>query len=218
MRGSRVLTADHRAVLAVDEGLRYGPLKAGYHGGASAAEVVVPVAVLVPGENRNPLGLPLLPPQMPTWWLTRDASEGTSEPELAQRSTLPRTPVSPTGPTLFGLEELETSSRPESAAPLGRSVVQSAVYRSQRKVTGRLIVTDDQVAALITAVAAARDHRLPMALAARGLGVSEVRLRGALAQVQQLLNVEGYGVLQTDPRTRTVILDEGLLREQFRVS
>ena len=36
-------------MLAVDETLRYGPLKAGYHGGAAPAEAVVPVVVLVPG-------------------------------------------------------------------------------------------------------------------------------------------------------------------------
>ena len=47
--GPRVLLHDGRAVLAVDEHLRYGPLKAGYHGGGAPAEAVVPVAVLVPG-------------------------------------------------------------------------------------------------------------------------------------------------------------------------
>ena len=36
-------------MLAVDETLRYGPLKAGYHGGAAPAEAVVPVVVLAPG-------------------------------------------------------------------------------------------------------------------------------------------------------------------------
>ena len=43
--GWRVLRHEGRAVLAVDEHLRYGPLKAGYHGGAAPAEAVVPVAV-----------------------------------------------------------------------------------------------------------------------------------------------------------------------------
>ena len=47
--GRRVLRPEGRAVLAVDETLRYGPLKAGYHGGAAPAEAVVPVVVLTPG-------------------------------------------------------------------------------------------------------------------------------------------------------------------------
>ena len=49
--GRRVLRHDGRAVLAVDEHLRYGPLKAGYHGGAAPAEAVVPVIVLVPARG-----------------------------------------------------------------------------------------------------------------------------------------------------------------------
>ena len=47
--------------------------------------------------------------------------------------------------------------------------------------------------------------------------MSEVRVRGALAQVQQLLNVEGYAVLALDVDGQTVLLDVRLLREQFEV-
>ena len=67
--GRRVLLHDGRAVLAVDEHLRYGPLKAGYHGGAAPAEAVVPVAVLVPGAVPEDVGLHLAPPQEPAWWI-----------------------------------------------------------------------------------------------------------------------------------------------------
>ena len=56
-------------MLAVDEHLRYGPLKAGYHGGASPAEAVVPVAVLVPGAVPEDVSLHLAPPQEPAWWI-----------------------------------------------------------------------------------------------------------------------------------------------------
>ena len=57
-----------RAVLAVDERVRFGPLKAGYHGGATPAEAVVPVAVLVAGGVPEGTGLHLAPPQEPSWW------------------------------------------------------------------------------------------------------------------------------------------------------
>ena len=67
--GRRVLLHDGTAVLAVDENLRYGPMKAGYHGGASPAEVVVPVTVLVPGAVPEDGGLRLAPPQEPSWWI-----------------------------------------------------------------------------------------------------------------------------------------------------
>ena len=67
--GPRVLRHDGRAILAVDEQLRYGPLKAGYHGGAAPAEAVVPVAVLVPGAIPEDVSLHLAPPQEPAWWI-----------------------------------------------------------------------------------------------------------------------------------------------------
>lgn len=212
--GSRVLTPDHHAVLAVDEDLRYGPLKAGYHGGASAAEVVVPIAVLIPDEDSNPLGLALLPPQVPTWWLTPQNVLAEPSSPSAVAPTPKKKPD--LGPTLFD----EVASAVETPSPtqtLGRAVVGSAVYRAQRKVAGRLIVKDDQVAALVDALASTAAGRLPMTIAAQSLSVNETRLRGALAQVQQLLNVEGYAVVGTDPQAATVLLDERLLREQFEV-
>jgi hypothetical protein len=221
--GPRVLTGDHRAVLAVDETLRYGPLKAGYHGGASAAEVVVPVAVLVADEASNEAGLALLPPQTPSWWLT---------PQAVAASVVPVSPVIPkgsatarrgkdaAGSTLFDLAPAafeRTAPEPAVRATLGRAVVTSAVYKGQRKVTGRLIVTDEQVARIVDALAAANSTRLQPTLAAQALGVAQTRLRGALAQVQQLLNVEGYAVLASEPATGVVILDIPVLEQQFEV-
>lgn len=217
--GARVLTPDHRAVLAVDEGLRYGPLKAGYHGGASGAEVVVPVAVLVPGEDSNPLGLTLLPPQMPIWWLTQDVAPAgparATQPTVIRPAERTSRRAEDRGPTLF--DDVTEPSARSARSTLGRSVVTSEVYRAQRTVAGRLIVTDEQIDSLIEALAGAPAARVPMTLAATALSVNEIRLRGALAQVQQLLNVEGYAVIGTDPDTSTVILDERLLREQFGV-
>jgi hypothetical protein len=66
--GERVLLHGGTAVLAVEENLRYGPMKSGYHGGASPAEVVVPVTVLVSGAVPADSGLRLAPPQEPSWW------------------------------------------------------------------------------------------------------------------------------------------------------
>ncbi|MFY1655845.1 BREX-2 system phosphatase PglZ [Micromonospora sp. WMMD1274] len=224
--GPRVLTADHRAVLAVDETLRYGPLKAGYHGGASAAEVVVPVAVLVPDESRNQAGLELLPPQEPTWWwLTSAAVPPTpTVPPAPKAATAKNQGGRQTGPTLFDHAPFEQNlfdQAPEvtkqPTTTLGRSVVTSPVYKAQRKISGRLIVTDDQIAGIIDALAGATANRLAPTPAAQALGVAQTRLRGALTQVQQLLNVEGYAVLAAEPATGTVMLDVKLLTEQFEV-
>ena len=225
--GDRVLQDTGRAVLAVSEKLRYGPLKAGYHGGASAAEVVVPIIALLPDEKLNPLNLELLPPQAPLWWnvpLTAEAtldelvaaSDSQAPSPAAARKRRPKMPAQ-SGPTLF--EEIPSLSKNtvSAADSLGRLLIGSATYRDQRQLAGRATVTDEQVAALVDAMHSAPSGRLPQSQVATALGVSPVRLRGALAQSQQLLNVEGYGVLTIDADGQTVVLDEPLLREQFGV-
>ena len=97
--GRRVLRHDGRAVLAVDEHLRYGPLKAGYHGGAAPAEAVVPVAVLVPGAVPDDVSLHLAPPRSrpggstpshPPSRLSRHRRP--PAPEAASRCRPPQTP------------------------------------------------------------------------------------------------------------------------------
>lgn len=76
--------------------------------------------------------------------------------------------------------------------PLAVRVLRSPVYTAQKKIAGRISVTDDQVAALLSAL-----------------------LRGAVLHAQRLLNVEGYAVLRVDADGATLILDEALLREQY---
>jgi hypothetical protein len=88
--GRRVLLHDGSAVLAVDENLRYGPLKAGYHGGGTPAEAVVPVAVLVPGAVPEDSGLALAPPQGPAWWLDPVVTQPAAQPSTS--SLAPGTP------------------------------------------------------------------------------------------------------------------------------
>ena len=96
-------------------------------------------------------------------------------------------------------------------------MLRSAPYAAQKKVAGRISVTDDQVRGLLDALIEAPGHRLVPAQAAAALAVSPVMLRGAVLHVQRLLNVEGYPVLRVDADGVTVILDEGLLHEQFGI-
>lgn len=198
------------AVLAVDETLRYGPLKAGYHGGASPAEVVVPVCVVAPGVP--PDGWEPAPPQEPLWWWTT--------PHLAAP---PRSapPAAPCAPTLFDdVEDAPAATpvaTPSTGGLLARAVVASPTYRQQRRAAGRVTVRDEQVVGLLTALLEADDSRLAPQPAAQALAEAPTRVRGAVAQVQRLLNVEGYAVLSRDLDEMTLVLDPGLLREQFEV-
>jgi hypothetical protein len=243
--GTRVQKHDGRAVLAVDEQLRYGPLKAGYHGGGSPAEAVVQVAVLVPGAVPEGLDLALAPPQEPTWWIDPASPEPPDlasdlAPQLAAagpksaRDLLRSGPEQP--PTLFdepGAEAAPALASPgparsaEQAAapgglarptdPVAAAVLKSAGYTAQKKIAGRVSVSDDQIRGLLDALLQAPSHRLAPALAATVMGISPVLLRGAVLHAQRLLNVEGYPVLRVDADGATIVLDEALLREQFGI-
>jgi hypothetical protein len=211
--GRRVLRHEHQAVLAVDERLRYGPLKAGYHGGAAPAEVVVPVCVLAPGAVPDGAGLELVGPQEPAWWRGPISAAG---PLAAAPLAAPAAPV--TQPTLFEAvpDQVARPAAPEPAA-LAEAVLRSEPYRQQRRIAERVAVGDPQVRELLVALLSASGHRLPPPPVAVALQVSPAALRGALAHVVRLLNVEGYPVLALDPDGVTVVLDEPLLREQFGV-
>jgi PglZ domain len=222
--GPRVLRHDRRAVLAVDERLRYGPLKAGYHGGGAPAEAVVPVAVLVPGAVPEGVSLHLAPPQEPAWWIDPVAPDDTAAaPPPAAPPQRPaadyRRRRQEAAPTLFDAPQAEPAPDHQAAprSPVPAAVLKTAAYAAQKKIAGRVSVTDDQVRGLLDALVAAPGHRLVPAQAAAALAVSPVVLRGAILHVQRLLNMEGYPVLRVDADGSTVVLDEALLGEQFGI-
>jgi len=106
---------------------------------------------------------------------------------------------------------------PTPAGPAAAAVLKSAAYAAQKKIAGRVSVTDGQIRGLLDALLAAPGGRLVPAAAATALAVSPVLLRGAVLHAQRLLNADGYPVLRVDADGATVILDEGLLREQFGI-
>lgn len=231
VRGRRVLDHDGDAVLAVDERLRYGPLKAGYHGGASPAEVVVPVCILTAGAV--PDGWTLAPPQAPAWWrgpisLERQAgSPGIEEVEKPALRTRARKRDDSRQAALFPEADTSEAVPPGSPAPSPaaksgartvKAVLASATYEAQRERTARGAISDGQISQLLEALLAAPDNRIGSESAAAALGIASVKLGLALPQLQRILNVEQYPVLRRDPDGDTLVLDRQLLFEQFGVS
>jgi hypothetical protein len=206
--GRRVLLHGGRAILAVDERLRYGPLKAGYHGGAAPAEVVIPVYFLAPGGQMRDTGLVPAPPQEPAWWTGY---------RPAPVVVAPAPPPDPKAPlTLF--DSVEPAIVAATGGGLADAVLSSPAYLAQRKLAGRVSVTDEQVRSLLAALLAEPSRRLPPAVAAAALGVAPSSLRGAIPQAQRLLNLDSFPVLRVDVDGSTAVLDEELLREQFEVT
>jgi hypothetical protein len=224
IRGPRVTVNGGEVVAAVDETIHYTPRKAGYHGGASPAEVVVPVITLLPSESLLPSGWFSYDRtgHAPSWWTAPSVREqqplAAAPPDTAKPQSVParrkRTAAvaSDDSAALFGVSEV-ASSASASSASLGAQIVSSTRMASQRQ-TVRRAPGDESVAALIDTLVQA-GGRLTTAEAAAATGESPVRMSGYLAQVARLLNVDGYPVLQTLDGGRTVELNVALLRQQF---
>jgi hypothetical protein len=207
IEGSRVMSPGGKAILAVDELVRYGPIKAGYHGGAAPAEVVVPVAVLTTGEP--PTGWIAAAPQTPLWWHDRVPAPTPVLAEQHKGSPKLRVPATKSSdPTLF--DDVLVAADHQG---LGVRLVGSAAYKLRRKVPGG--TTDGQMGDLVAALEAAAGNRLSLTSVATTLQIPEVQLPGAIAMVQRLLNVDQYPVLTATADQRAIVLDLDLLTEQF---
>ena len=215
--GRRVLVGDGRVVLPAVEGLRYGRKSAGYHGGATPAEATVPVIVLT--RDPEPLvgaGWQEATPQAPAWW--HQAARAQVAPADASPGPV-RTVPPRQSETLFD----DAPAAPQVAVDrtadekLAADVVAGEVFARQSARAGRAALPDDTVLAVLTVLLAGggRAHRDTVATAA---GVPAQRFGPTLAMLRRLLNVEGYDVVSMDPDGVTVVLDESLLRAQFRVT
>ena len=222
VRGPRAIACGGEVVAAVNEAIHYTPRKAGYHGGASPAEVVVPVITLLPSASLLPVGWSDYDAagHAPSWW---DPPVSVTLPPA--QSPVPRRNRQPTAVpdntgALFGIGEvadagdggLSASDKPAPAS-LGAQVVASSRMADQRQFVRRA-PDNDRVAALIDALEQA-GGRVTVTEAARIVGEPAVRMSGYLSQVARLLNVDGYQVVATTDGGRTVELNTQLLRQQF---
>lgn len=246
--GDRVLPHDEtgtgQAILAVHEGLRYASGKEGYHGGASPAEVVVPVMVFdqvtdVNPTTESPWGtFDIAPPLHPKWWLTArhipEADQSSHITSPGAQKTTPTAQVSnrrhkPVPENQGSLFDQQASAVPKGTVPsapqpltgtkttasLGIRITKSATYKALPESTRNRAQVQDRLVALVDALDQAPSNRLPKQHIAQELNLALPRLTGALSTIESLLNVEGYQILMIEDDI--VILDVPLLREQFEL-
>ncbi|GAA0398745.1 BREX-2 system phosphatase PglZ [Micromonospora gifhornensis] len=219
--GSRVALAGGEIVVPWREEVRYGPRKAGYHGGASAAEAVIPLLVFTPGEDPAVPGWSGAPVASPEWWREPlpEPSEKSASPIARRR---PRRPIEHQPEGLFDLMATTPATAPVTAAApavdpmldLVTALLASDRYAQRRD--PRLSLTDERVAALLRTLVAGGDRATLDTLAARA-GIPAHRITGTLTVLRRLLQVEGYPVLTVDADGRTVHLNRKLLIEQFEL-
>ncbi|MFI9487355.1 BREX-2 system phosphatase PglZ [Promicromonospora sp. NPDC052451] len=213
--GARVAAESGQVVLLWREDRRYGPAKAGYHGGASLAEITVPVLVYQRSLAQTaPAGWEAAPPQTPTWW-----NDPAVRPDAAQ---VPAAPVrksrrKPTADVAVGPALFEIDAAPVAKADdLVARVLASSVYADQLRLGGRAAATAPIESVLRTLVE--RDGRAHQDTVASAAGMSSTAIGQGLAVVKRVLNVEGYDILSVDTDGATLRLDLDLLKEQFGVA
>lgn len=206
VEGPRVLAPGGRCILAWDERVRYGAKKNGYHGGGSAQEVVTPVLVLTPDLAAAVDGWEEAPLDEPAWWVGERA-----EPAPVAETARPQPE-----PGLGEQLSLERSRQvaPKPSARWIQTLLASETFVSQRAAAGRAPLSGERVALILSTLDSHGGRLLRDALG-RACGIAPLRLTGQLAALRQLLNVDGYPVLEVDEATGDVFLDRELLTLQF---
>lgn len=216
LSGRRVLAPGGSAVLPIVEDLRYSQKQAGYHGGCTLAEMIVPVVVLNRAGAPAPNGWRAAPPQMPSWWndpvRSQAAGNEQTRPRASRNAKFAKPPQEQ--PLFeFGPEPVAEPVAP-SAGVWIPELIRSEMYEEQRSRAGRRALPDSRVADLLSVLANYRGRIHRDSLASAG-GVSVAELASELAALRRLLNVEGYQVLTQDGDGVTVVLDLDLMAEQF---
>ncbi|MFH5230379.1 BREX-2 system phosphatase PglZ [Antrihabitans spumae] len=223
VEGDRVRTDDHRAVLAVDEQVRYTGLKAGYHGGATLAEVVIPVAILVNGAVPTHLGLESRPNPLPTWWeaeratpkVTPDVAAPKPTTAPAKRKTTPK--PNEQSDALFDMGQDSTPEMAVVPSAGGRDRVAELLASplfAQQYNTFRPRIGKPQIGQLVQSLIDG-NGRIPLAQAAEILGVKAFRARQSIAALSQVINADG--VVALSENGIEVELEAALMFEQYEV-
>jgi hypothetical protein len=195
-----------------DERIRYGPPKHGYHGGATAEEVFVPVEVLA---RRLPDEWTYHPVVTPSWW--DDRPEPTT-PVLTPAAPAARRSKQPEALTLF---DVEAPSPPEGVPSVTGSTWVDALLASPTFVAHRGSVrlprplADERLRGYLDALAA-NGNSITLAALAASSGEPAGTLRMTLSVVQRLLNLDGAEILAVRD-DGSVVCNVELLALQFEL-
>ncbi|WP_431882384.1 BREX-2 system phosphatase PglZ [Micromonospora gifhornensis] len=217
LTGPRVVAEGQRIIALWDPSRRYRPMKAGYHGGASLAEVTIPLlAYLVPNVTDVPAGWAPVEDRQPDWWES-------TPPAAAQPDLAPPTPPARSrrkapvvvGEALFDVPQ--PAAAPGVAASSGDDLVAmllaTELFRTQHALTPRKIELGKIEAAMRALVEA--KGVLSTAVLAQRAGELPARAGGFVTILQRIFNVDNYPVLSQVDDGRTVRLELALLRTQF---
>lgn len=170
-----------RVVLPWLEQLRYSTRRNGYHGGITPQEILIPLAVLSKDElpGWKPVSLP-----QPSWWNYQPTVLVPVPDRAATARPIGKTV--PERPTLFDIDSDETQ-------PL--EWIDSVVSALNSYRTPLVRLTDAEVRTLLGALAALGGMAISAVRLAEITGLPPARITGYIGQLQQLVNIDGYGVV-----------------------
>jgi len=206
--GARVLAGGGRLIAPTNDKVRFGGKKNGYHGGLTPQEMVAPVVVLHRRDGELEGWVPV-PTDMPAWWddplggeQGRTVAGETRRVNIAQGDLFtPPAPVAAAGPA--------------AAVPVWvKQLLQTEMYQQQMQLMQRNPPAADLVTRVLTALDEKGGKMTQVALA-RAISFAETRMGGLVANLQRLLNVDGYMVFDRDHESSTIELKRELLLRQF---
>ena len=202
----RAATGFERIVLPWSETVRYGTKRNGYHGGLSLQEAVVPVGVYVgPGEvladDWEPVSVPY-----PPWWFAELPAPAPIHLPAPESDLFEK--YSPAEP------QRDLFAEPTRKRSRWGPLLTSEVYSAQRQLAGVGVPDDEMVLAALDALIEA-GGRMPLISFAKRAGVPIRSMYGMIADLQHLLNVDGYPVLRFSDRLEHVELDGELFVKLF---
>ncbi|QOV38719.1 BREX-2 system phosphatase PglZ [Streptomyces ferrugineus] len=236
LRGPRVVAPEPGGtVIALwDADSRYTGRKAGYHGGASLAEIAIPLQAYLPFGATPPEGWRELGDPAPPWWSPDRVAEVPATPapapavaaapaparrrppkskQVTQEESLFAEPAGQAVPApAVPVRQTEPAVPSDPHTALVDALMSSEIFEAQLKLVGRTVDLG-KVRAAVQELLTSRT--LPLTALAQRAGERPVRAAGFAAVLRQLLNHDGEQVVEILPDNRTLRLNEPLLKAQF---
>lgn len=222
LAGRRLAPFDEALTVPWSERIRYAGKRNGYHGGVTPQELLAPLVVIAHMDQELPgWSAPFL--ERPAWWNLDQAAteEPVSEPAITPPSDSVEAetpaPAAATSdePTLFDDQPVEAAPEGAPMPELLAQLIASPVYKAAAKRAGRRRMSDEDVLRMLHLFLQRTSHQLAERELAAGVNRSHVSIRGMVAQLQRLINIDGYRIVDYTQDGGHIRLDMGLLEKQF---
>ncbi len=217
--GPRLSAYNGGVVAPWTERVRYGVKKNGYHGGISPQEVLAPCVVMAHHDIDH---WHEVHRKQPSWWSLDLTDVPVSQPTAISQvagSTAGK-PVAkrenPGQQYLFTVEPVAGSSTPASVTWVHR-LLGSEVYKLASLQAGRRRPDDVQVQTLLLILDAAPGGQVSERALAEAVNIPAIRMGGLIAQVQRMINIEGYQIVSYTADRGHIRLDTALAKRQFEI-